>query len=79
MVTMQPTQGLDVGAVESVHRLLLEQRERGVAILLISEELDELLSLSDRIYVMYDGRIVGEVDDGDIEKIGLLMSGAAAA
>jgi simple sugar transport system ATP-binding protein len=77
MIAMQPTQGLDVGAVEVVHQLLLEQRKRGVAILLISEELDELLSLSDRIYVMYDGKIVGEVDDGDIERIGQMMTGSA--
>jgi ABC-type uncharacterized transport system ATPase subunit len=77
MVAMQPTQGLDVGAVETVHKLLLEQRKQGVAILLISEELDELLALSDRIYVMYDGKIVGEVDDGDIDRIAQLMTGSA--
>src|SRR6266508_2933622 len=76
MVAMQPTQGLDVGAVETVHKLLLEQRKQGVAILLISEELDELLGLSDRIYVMYDGKIVGEVDDGDIDRIAQLMTGS---
>jgi len=76
MVAMQPTQGLDVGAVETVHKLLLEQRKQGVAILLISEELDELLSLSDRVYVMYEGKIVGEVDDGNIERIGQLMTGS---
>jgi ABC-type uncharacterized transport system ATPase subunit len=79
MIAMQPTQGLDVGAVETVHRLLLEQRERGVAILLISEELDELLSLSDRVYVLYDGRVVGEVADGNLEKIGQLMTGSGTA
>jgi simple sugar transport system ATP-binding protein len=76
MIAMQPTQGLDVGAVETVHNLLLEQRKQGVAILLISEELDELLSLSDRVYVMYSGKIAGEVDDGDIERIGQLMTGS---
>lgn len=76
MIAMQPTQGLDVGAVEVVHRLLLEQRQQGVAILLISEELDELLSLSDRVAVIYEGAIVGEVTDGDIEKIGQLMTGS---
>ncbi|MBK9714085.1 MAG: ABC transporter ATP-binding protein [Kouleothrix sp.] len=78
MVAMQPTHGLDVGAIEAVHGLLLEQRREGVAILLISEELDELLSLSDRVYVMYEGAIVGEVTDGDIDRIGLLMAGATA-
>ncbi len=77
MIAMQPTQGLDVGAIETVHRLLLEQRAQGVAILLISEELDELLALSDRIAVIYEGQIVGEVNDGDVERIGLLMTGSA--
>jgi general nucleoside transport system ATP-binding protein len=61
MVAVQPTRGLDVGAIEGVHRLLLAQREAGAALLLISEELEELLSLSDRLYVIYEGRIMGEV------------------
>lgn len=75
MVAVQPTRGLDVGAIEGVQRLLLAQREAGAAILLISEELDELLSLSDRIYVIYEGKIMGEVCDGNVEKIGLMMTG----
>lgn len=75
MIAMQPTRGLDVGAIEGVHRLLLAQRENGAAILLISEELDELIDLSDRIYVIYEGEIMGEVTDGNIEKIGLMMTG----
>jgi simple sugar transport system ATP-binding protein len=75
MVAMQPTRGLDVGAIEGVHRLLLAQRETGAAILLVSEELEELLSLSDRIYVIYEGQIMGEVTDGDVDKIGLMMTG----
>jgi general nucleoside transport system ATP-binding protein len=79
IVAMQPTQGLDVGAIETVHRLLLEQRATGVAILLISEELDELLALSDRICVIYEGRIVGEVGDDDVERLGLMMTGSARA
>ncbi len=78
MVAMQPTQGLDIGAIETVHRLLLEQRAAGVAILLISEELDELLALSDRICVIYEGRIVGQVDDGDLDRLGMLMTGSEA-
>ncbi|HEX5689199.1 MAG TPA: heme ABC transporter ATP-binding protein, partial [Roseiflexaceae bacterium] len=78
MVAMQPTQGLDIGAIETVHQLLLEQRAAGVAILLISEELDELLALSDRICVIYEGRIVGQVDDGDIDRLGMLMTGSTA-
>lgn len=75
MVAVQPTRGLDVGAIEGVQRLLLAQRKAGAAILLISEELEELLSLSDRIYVIYEGEIMGEMADGEIEKIGLMMTG----
>ncbi len=77
MVAMQPTRGLDVGAIEGVQRLLLTQREAGSAILLISEELEELFALSDRIYVIYEGKIMGEVADQDVEKIGLMMTGTS--
>lgn len=76
MVAMQPTRGLDVGAIEGVQRLLLLQKKAGAGILLISEELEELISLSDRIYVIYEGEVMGEVTDGDIEKIGLMMTGS---
>lgn len=79
MVAVQPTRGLDVGAIESVHRLLLAQREAGTAILLISEELEELLALSDRIAVIYEGQIMGEVIGEDIETIGLMMTGMRMA
>ncbi len=75
MIAMQPTRGLDVGAIEGVHRLLLAQREAGAAILLISEELEELIDLSDRVAVIYEGMIMGEVTDGNIEHIGLMMTG----
>jgi len=75
MVAVQPTRGLDVGAIEGVQKLLLSQRESGAAILLISEELEELLTLSDRIYVIYEGEIMGEINDGDIDKIGRMMTG----
>lgn len=82
MVAVQPTRGLDVGAIEGVHRLLLTQREADAAVLLISEELDELLALSDRVYVIYEGRIMGEVkvgagepDERLVEAIGLMMTG----
>ena len=75
MVAVQPTRGLDVGAIESVQRLLLAQREAGAAILLISEELDELFSLSDRVLVIYEGQIVGELYEEDRETIGLMMTG----
>ena len=79
LVAVQPTRGLDVGAIETVHRLLLERRAGGAAILLISEDLDEILALADRIDVMYEGRIVGSFDaaTADIHEIGLLMTGGA--
>jgi ABC-type uncharacterized transport system ATPase subunit len=77
MVAVHPTRGLDVGAIEAVHRALLERRQAGTAILLISEDLDEILALADRVDVMYEGRIVGSfsVDAADIGTIGLLMTG----
>lgn len=82
MVAVQPTRGLDVGAIEGVHRLLMAQREAGAAVLLISEELEELLSLSDRVYVIYEGKTMGEIkvggvepDESLIETIGLMMTG----
>ncbi|MGW8249684.1 MAG: ABC transporter ATP-binding protein [Anaerolineales bacterium] len=75
MIAVQPTRGLDVGAIEGVQRLLLAQREAGAAILLISEELEELISLSDRILVIYEGQIMGETREGDVEKIGMMMTG----
>jgi simple sugar transport system ATP-binding protein len=77
MIAVQPTRGLDVGAIESVSHLLLEQRESGTAILLISEELDELLALSDHIAVIYEGEIMGDMpaEDADINEIGLMMTG----
>jgi ABC-type uncharacterized transport system ATPase subunit len=79
MIAMQPTRGLDVGAIEGVQRLLLELRRSGTAVLLVSEELDEITALSDRIAVIYEGQIVGEVSgevsDEDRERIGLMMTG----
>jgi ABC-type uncharacterized transport system ATPase subunit len=80
MIAVQPTRGLDVGAVELAHRLLLERRAAGAAILLISEDLDEILALSDRVVVLYEGRIAGVADaaDTDIARIGLLMTGGTS-
>lgn len=77
MVAMQPTRGLDVGAIEDIWALLLEQRQKGSAILLISEELDEILSLSDRIAVISEGQIMGVVnrEDAHIDEIGMMMTG----
>jgi len=77
MIAVHPTRGLDVGATEAVHKLLVEQRERGAALLLISEDLDELLALADRVAVMYEGRVIGEMpaEGADIRTIGLMMAG----
>jgi simple sugar transport system ATP-binding protein len=75
IVAVQPTRGLDVGAIEGVHRLLLAQREAGAAILLISEELEELFSLSDRVIVIYEGKLMGEVRQADLDTVGLMMTG----
>jgi simple sugar transport system ATP-binding protein len=78
IIAVQPTRGLDVGAIEAIQNLLLEQREHNAAILLISEELDELLELSDRIAVIYEGELVGEfrTEEADLNTIGLMMTGA---
>jgi simple sugar transport system ATP-binding protein len=80
LVVAAPTRGLDVGATESVRGLLAQAARDGAGVLLISEDLDELLMLADRIAVMYAGRIVGELDAAGADKgeLGLLMSGAAA-
>jgi len=76
IVAVQPTRGLDVGAIEGVQRLLLAQREAGSAILLVSEELEELFALSDRIAVIYEGNLMGEVHgENDLDAIGLMMTG----
>ncbi len=77
LVAVHPTRGLDVGATEAVQKLLLQQREAGAAVLLISEDLDEILAISDRVAVIYDGQIMGEMPaaEADIEKIGLMMAG----
>lgn len=77
MVAVHPTQGLDVGATEGVHKLLMELRESGSGVLLISEDLDELLQLSDRILVIYNGQFIGEerYESANRERIGMLMAG----
>ncbi|MBX7252078.1 MAG: ABC transporter ATP-binding protein [Candidatus Promineofilum sp.] len=77
IVAAQPTRGLDIGATEYVHARLLEQRDQGTATLLISEDLDEILALADRILVICDGRIMGDVPraEATAEKLGLLMAG----
>src|SRR5699024_6828501 len=78
IVAVQPTRGLDVGAIEYIHSQLVAQRDQGKAVLLVSLELDEVMSLSDRILVMYEGEIVGELDPKTttVQELGLYMAGA---
>ena len=79
LIASQPTRGLDVGSIEFVHSRLVSQRDKGLGVLLVSSELDEVLSLADRVAVMYRGKIVAELEGEAIDrnKIGLLMAGAA--
>jgi simple sugar transport system ATP-binding protein len=79
VISASPTRGLDVGAIETVHAYLRGAAADGVGVLLISEDLDEILALADRVAVIYEGRIVGEVDPrtATVEEIGLLMAGGA--
>jgi simple sugar transport system ATP-binding protein len=78
LVAVQPTRGLDVGAIEYIHQRIVESRDQGTAVLLVSLELEEVMSLSDRILVMYEGEIVGELDPktATVQELGLYMSGA---
>jgi simple sugar transport system ATP-binding protein len=77
IIAAQPTRGLDVSAVDSIHNLIIDQRDNGSAILLISEDLDELFKLSDRLIVMYEGKVITEIETAlaTVEKIGLAMAG----
>ena len=77
VIAAHPTYGLDVGATEQIRQILLKQRERGAGILLISEDLEELMTLADRIAVIFEGRIMGEVtpEEATLEEIGLMMAG----
>jgi simple sugar transport system ATP-binding protein len=81
LIAASPTRGLDVGAIETVHNYLREAAANGVGILLISEDLDEILAIADRIAVIYEGQIVGELEalGADKQEIGLLMAGGSAA
>ena len=81
LIAVQPTRGLDVGAIENVHSQLVAQRDAGKAVLLVSLELDEVMNLSDRILVMYEGEIVGELDPKKttVQELGLYMAGAKRA
>ena len=77
LIATQPTRGLDVGAIEFVHQALVKQRDEGNAVLLVSLELDEVMNVSDRIAVIYEGKIVGIVDakDADENTLGFMMAG----
>ncbi|HEU5056246.1 MAG TPA: heme ABC transporter ATP-binding protein, partial [Kofleriaceae bacterium] len=83
LLCAQPTRGVDIGAIEHIHRQLVAARDRGIAILLVSAELSELRALSDRLYVIYKGRIAAELDgaalaaDGALDRVGALMTGAS--
>jgi simple sugar transport system ATP-binding protein len=78
IVVSQPTRGLDIAATEFVRSILVQQRNRGAAVLLVDEDLSELITLSDRVAVMYKGQIVGLLEPGqfNLKEIGLLMTGA---
>ena len=75
----QPTRGVDIGAIEFIHQQIVALRDKGKAILLVSVELDEILSLADRIAVMFDGQIMGErmPNETDEKELGLLMAGVS--
>ena len=78
LIAVQPTRGLDVGAIEFIHKQIIAHRDAGNAVLLVSLELEEVMNLSDRILVMYEGEIVGELDPKTttVEEMGLYMAGA---
>ena len=79
LIAAQPTRGLDVGAIEFIHQKLIEERDKGKAILLVSFELDEIIDVSDRIAVLFDGQIVANVDPKETneQELGLLMAGSS--
>jgi general nucleoside transport system ATP-binding protein len=79
IIANQPTRGLDVGSIEFVHKTLIEERDKGAGVLLVSVELDEVLALSDRILVLYRGKIQGELETATAteEQVGILMAGGA--
>ena len=80
LMASQPTRGLDVGSIEFVHKRIIEERDQGVAVLLVSSELDEIYALSDRIAIMYEGRFTGfRPPDVPVEELGLLMAGIDGA
>jgi simple sugar transport system ATP-binding protein len=77
LIAAQPTRGIDVGSIEFIHRQIIDQRDAGAAVLLVSAELDEIMALSDRIAVLYKGEIIDTLaaKDASREQLGLLMAG----
>ena len=77
VIAAQPTRGLDVGSIEYIHKRIVEQRDAGAAILIVSTELEEVIAVGDRVAVMFAGQIVGVVegDESTFEKVGMLMGG----
>ncbi len=78
VVASQPTRGVDVGSIEYIHARIVEERDRGAAVLIVSSELDEVMALSDRLLVMFDGKIVAELDPTKVTnaEVGLHMLGS---
>ena len=78
LIAVQPTRGLDVGAIEYIHKQLIEKRDEGKAVLLVSLELDEVMNVSDRILVIYEGELVADVNPAEvtIQELGLYMAGS---
>ena len=76
-IASQPTRGLDVGSIEYIHQQLVEKRDQGAAVFVVSAELDEVMSLADRIIVMFDGKIIGVIpaEQATKEELGLMMAG----
>ncbi len=81
IIAVYPVRGLDVAATETIHQLLVEQRNQGIGILLVSEDLDEIFKLADRVAVMFAGQIMGilPIDQANLDEVGLMMAGARAS
>ena len=81
VIAAQPTRGLDVGSIEYIHSRIIEERDEGAAVLIVSTELDEVMALADRLLVMYRGKVVAELDPREVTNadVGLYMAGAQPA
>ena len=78
LIASQPTRGVDIGAIEFIHKQIIGARDAGLAVLLVSADLNEVMSLSDRILVLFEGKVMGELtaEEASAERLGLLMSGS---